>query len=163
MNYRLREIDNFDLEFLRKAKNDHKGSFFLKEDITMEQQKKWYQSFANREEDHMYVVEQKVNDSWEPIGCMGYRILDDEHSMDLYNIIRVKRVEPTDFTMADVFQNMIANASKKFPHLPIQCKVLSHNPAIAWYEKNNFKIIEENEGYVLMDMDKKLINTNLNK
>jgi RimJ/RimL family protein N-acetyltransferase len=151
---RLREINSADLENLRTWKNENKNSFFLKEEITPEQQRKWYTNFSQREHDHMFIVEQEHNGDWEPIGCMGFRKLDDEGCIDGYNIIRSKKIEPASFSMSDAFGGMLAYAASLHPRLPLYVKVLSHNPAVAWYEKNNFKTIDEKDGYVLMDLDK---------
>ena len=156
---RLRTIDKRDIENLRKWKNENKTSFFLKQEITAEQQEKWYSGFVNREHDHMFVVEQKSGEEWKKIGCMGFRKLDEEECIDGYNIIRAIKIEPASFSMSDAFRGMLAFAGSKYPELPIRVKVLSHNPAIGWYEKNGFAIIGREADHVLMEINKDLLTT----
>jgi len=155
--YRLRSISDYDLELLRQWKNANKNSFFLKRDIEPDEQQKWFEGFRGREDDHMFIVEQSVEEGWEPIGCMGFRKLDDEACVDAYNIIRSRRIEPAEFTMADCFRTMLKHAAMEYPELPIRCKVLTNNPAVAWYEKNDFSIIDTAADHYLMELDKKAL------
>jgi hypothetical protein len=150
---RLRSIHHPDIENLRRWKNANKQSFFLAEDITAEQQEKWYSVFSQRVHDHMFIVEQETADGWKSIGCMGFRRLEDESCVDGYNIIRAERIEPASFTMSDAFLAMLAYAAHQYPALPLQVKVLSHNPATSWYEKNGFHVIEQRDDHVLMELD----------
>ncbi|MBL0274393.1 MAG: hypothetical protein IPQ06_15310, partial [Chitinophagaceae bacterium] len=69
---RLRTIEKKDIENLRTWKNENKTSFFLNQDITPEQQEKWYGMFITREHDYMFIVEQHVGNEWKEIGCMGF-------------------------------------------------------------------------------------------
>ncbi len=151
---RLRSIDKGDIENLRTWKNENKNSFFLKQEITREQQEKWYGNFVNREADHMFIVEQKVGDEWKEIGCMGFRKLADEGCIDGYNIIRARKIEPSTFTMSDAFRTMLAYAASLYTDLPVRVKVLSNNPAVAWYGKNHFTTIARENEYVLMELAK---------
>jgi len=155
--FRLRMIEAGDIEDLRKWKNLNKASFFLKSDITPEQQAQWYAKFMERDGDLMFVVEQDVEGVWEKIGCMGFRVLPDEECVDAYNIIRSRKIEPAAFTMKDPFRTMLAYANELYEDLPIRCKVLSGNPAVRWYEKNKFFKLEEADGYYLMELDKSSI------
>lgn len=156
-DFRLRSIGKQDIENLRTWKNDNKTSFFLNQDITPEQQEKWYGNFVNRDNDYMFVVEQKTAGEWEKIGCMGFRKLDEEGCIDAYNIIRSRKIEPASFTMSDVFRTMLAYAASVFPDLPIRCKVLSKNPAVEWYKKNSFSIVAPVDDYYLMELAKDTI------
>jgi RimJ/RimL family protein N-acetyltransferase len=151
---RLRSIRHDDLENLRNWKNSNKHSFFLNEDITPEQQQKWYSNFTQREHDHMFIVEQLAGEEWQAIGCMGFRRLDDEGCVDAYNIIRANKIEPATFTMSEAFKTMLAYAASVYPGLPLQVKVLSHNPAVEWYKKNHFSIIQTVNNYYLMELNK---------
>ena len=151
---RLRTIGKNDIENLRNWKNENKTSFFLNSDITPERQKKWYENFKTREHDYMFIVEQNVANDWKDIGCMGFRKLEDEACVDGYNIIRAKKIEPASFTMSEAFQLMLAYAASCYPGLPIRVKVLSGNPAVAWYQKNQFSIIRQEKDYYLMEINK---------
>lgn len=153
-DYRLRSIGPGDIDELRSWKNLNKASFFLRADITPEQQSEWFAAFSDRPGDHMFIVEQAVEDSWEKIGCMGFRLLEDEGCVDAYNIIRSHRIEPVAFNFSDPFRLMLAHAAGLYPVFPIRCKVLSENPAVSWYEKNGFaKVMAENT-YFLLELDK---------
>jgi hypothetical protein len=131
----------------------NRNSFFLKDEITPEQQSAWFAAFRKRENDRMFVVEQQVGNKWEKIGCMGFRLLTDEGCVDAYNIIRSQKIEPADFVFADPFRLMLAYAGSLYS-LPIRCKVLTENPAVHWYERNGFAIVGEGDGYVLLELDK---------
>lgn len=156
----LRSIAEGDIENLRNWKNVNKHSFFLNQDISPEQQQKWYDSFLQRENDHMFVVEQLAGEEWQAIGCMGFRKLDDEGCVDAYNIIRSKKIEPATFTMSEAFSTMLAYAAGMYPGFPLQVKVLSNNPAVAWYKKNAFTIIDTVNNYYLMELNKDSLKNN---
>lgn len=154
--FRIRDIDEEDIDDLRQWKNLNKNSFFLKEEITAEQQAGWFAKFREQKDDRMFVVEQRVDGEWEKIGCMGFRLLEDEGCVDAYNIIRSRKVEPADFVFADPFKLMLAYAASRYS-LPLRCKVLSGNPAVEWYERSGFSKKEEREGYFLMELDRTVI------
>jgi hypothetical protein len=152
---RLRAIGREDIENLRIWKNKNKGSFFLNRDILPEEQEKWFAAFAARDEDFMFVVEQKTDEDWQSIGCLGFRRLADEGCVDAYNIMRAVKIEPSSFTMSDAFRLMLAFAAERYPDLPIRCKVLCGNPAVEWYKKNDFSIVERvGDDYYLMELAK---------
>ena len=155
--FRIRDIDEGDIEDLRQWKNQNRQSFFLKEEVTPEQQAGWFTKFRERDDDRMFVVEQKVEGNWLKIGCMGFRVLEEEGCVDAYNIIRSRKLEPANFVFADPFKLMLAYAGALHPEMPIQCKVLSGNPAVEWYERNGFSKKEEREGFFLMELDKNVI------
>jgi len=150
---RLRSINRQDIEDLRTWKNDNKNSFFLHDDITPEQQQKWFLVFSTRENDHMFIVEQRSEGEWKKIGCMGFRRLEDEGCVDAYNIIRSLKIEPASFTMSDAFRTMLAYANSIYPDLPLQVKVLANNPAVAWYKMNEFAELKKKDNYVLMQLN----------
>ncbi len=153
-DFRLRPADQSDLDDLRQWKNSNKASFFLKDDIDRSQQLTWFHAFESRSDDHMFIVEQFAQGNWQKIGCMGFRKLDDEGCIDAYNIIRAKRIEPASFSMADVFLSMLKMAHNLYPDLPIRCKVIVGNPAVAWYEKQGFTKIEAYDSYFLLEFDR---------
>ena len=155
---RLRSIDQNDIENLRNWKNANKQSFFLNQDITPEQQANWYRNFSAREHDHMFIVEQLHEGAWQSIGCMGFRKLEEEGCVDAYNIIRAVKISPASFTMSEAFLLMLAYAAKLYPGLPLEVKVLSHNPAVAWYQKNHFSIRNTTDNYHRMELDQTILN-----
>src|SRR5215213_4677609 len=154
---RLRAIGRGDIENLRIWKNKNKGSFFLNRDILPEEQEKWFAAFSERDDDYMFVVEQLAGaGDWRSIGCLGFRKLADEGSVDAYNIMRAVKIEPSSFTMSDAFRLMLAYAAARYADLPIRCKVLCDNPAVEWYKKNDFSIVDRAAGeeYYLMELSK---------
>lgn len=157
-DFRLRSINDKDLESLRVWKNHNSASFFLKEEITPEQQSLWYEAFCDRDNDYMFIVEQKVGNDWKEIGCMGFRKLEAEGCIDAYNIMRFRKIEPVSFSMSEAFVLMLAFAEYKYIGLPIRCKVLRDNPAVKWYEKNNFKVTTWMENYYLLELTKETLN-----
>jgi len=153
-DFRLRSITERDIENLRVWKNRNKAFFFLKQDITYPQQQKWFQAFTSRDDDFMFVVEQLVDKEWKEIGCMGFRTLEDEGCIDAYNIMRAVKIEPSSFTMSEAFATLLKFAENRYDDLPIRCKVLIGNPAVRWYEKNDFSIIGGTNDYCLMELNK---------
>lgn len=151
---RLRTITKNDIENLRSWKNENKTSFFLNQDITPEQQEKWYGNFITLEHDYMFIIEQNVGKEWSAIGCMGFRKLENEGCIDAYNIIRARKIEPCSFTMTDAFGIMLTYAASLFPGLPVRVKVLTNNPAVGWYQKNHFSIVTVVNDYNLMELEK---------
>jgi hypothetical protein len=152
-NLRLRSVNRHDLEDLRNWKNNNKNSFFLHQDITREQQQKWFLVFSTKEYDHMFIVEQQAEGEWKKIGCMGFRRIEEEGCVDAYNIIRSLKIEPASFTMSDAFRTMLVYANSIYPDLPLQVKVLVNNPAVAWYKMNEFTELQKKENYVLMQLN----------
>lgn len=69
-NFLLKSANHSDLDILRKAKNSNKKSFFLKEDITEDQQLHWFEDYLSREKDFMFLVIDK--ESYQIFGCMGF-------------------------------------------------------------------------------------------
>ncbi len=131
------------LENLRIWKNNHRTSFFYQETIQPEQQKRWFQGYLDRADDYMFMVEEDGH----PIGCMAFRT-EDGDAIDLYNIIRgedgVRGV-----SMKDAMHVMLSYITEKFPGRKIKCDVLKDNPAVRWYQKCGFAILEEKEYYIM--------------
>lgn len=151
INLCLREITIADMENLRRWKNDNRKSFFYQEEISSEQQKKWFEAYCARPDDYMFIVEENVGTGTESylhaIGCMGFRV-EDERTIDLYNIIRGEGSR-TRATMQNAMQMMLRYIANTFPALQIKCDVLKNNPAVEWYQKCGLAIWEEREYYIM--------------
>lgn len=132
-----------DQENLRIWKNNHRTSFFYQETIQPEQQHKWFQGYLDRAEDYMFMV---AEDDY-PIGCMAFRT-EDEDVIDLYNIIRGEEGR-REVSMKDAMHVMLSYIIEKFPGRKIKCDVLKDNPAVRWYQKCGFAILEEKEYYIM--------------
>lgn len=145
---KLVSSSNVDQERLRNWKNNHRRSFFYQEVIQPEQQIKWFQGYQSRGDDYMFMVEEEDC----PIGCMAFRA-EDENTVDLYNIIRGETSSGKVF-MKDAMHLMLAYIKEKFPGRTIKCDVLKDNPAVFWYQKCGFAILEERE-YYIMGIDRK--------
>jgi ribosomal protein S18 acetylase RimI-like enzyme len=141
----IREITSDDLEILRLQKNQNKEFFFHKNDISKEDQLRWYGGYLKREEDWMMVCYADYGDIW---GIMGVRKLE-EDILDFYNIIRVKKLKNT--SMKDTFLEFIYFMKKIYPTHRIQVEVLMNNPAIGWYENVGFKKTKYLEQSVIMN------------
>jgi hypothetical protein len=142
--FRLRSAVQSDLELLRNAKNSNKNSFFLQQDITEDQQKKWFEKFCENENDFMLILENVESNV--AYGCMGFRLMDDV--IDGYNIIRIKDLPNT--SIKDAFIVLIKEAKLFFGDLTFQVRVLKSNPAIGWYEKIGFTKISEETNFITM-------------
>lgn len=132
-----------DQENLRMWKNSNRTSFFYQEIIQPEQQIKWFQGYLDRADDYMFMVEEDGR----PIGCMAFRT-EDENTIDLYNIIRGEESRRW-VSMRDALYVMLSYITEKFPGWKIKCDVLKDNPAVKWYQKCGFAILEEKEYYIM--------------
>lgn len=150
-DFRLRYVEERDLELLRVWKNKNKKSFFYQNEILPKQQKEWFFGFIKRPDDYMFMIELVRNTSQEPIGCMGFRVIGND--VDIYNVIRGKKTE-TGVTMGDALQLMLNFVVSEFYNKHIICKVLADNPAVGWYERNDFTISVRKSDYFLMKFNK---------
>jgi RimJ/RimL family protein N-acetyltransferase len=132
-NLALRAAEECDLPALREWKNLQSEFFFFKGHISAEQQTAWFAGFMQRPEDFMFMVDSGVD----TIGCMGIRQLDD--GWDIYNVILGSAAYSGKGLMSQAFQEMLTFASQRAER-PISLKVLKHNPAVGWYQKNGFVI-----------------------
>jgi RimJ/RimL family protein N-acetyltransferase len=140
---RLRSIVEDDLETLRLWKNAHRQFFFFQEVIVPEQQRFWFQQFRTREHDYMFMVRYRTVD----IGCMGFRLLDGK--IDIYNVILGRKEHANRGIMSMAMCLMNGFAALKFTE-EITARVLRTNPALAWYLKNGFELVETFETYYLV-------------
>ena len=91
----------------------------------------------------MFMVEEECH----PIGCMAFRA-EDEDKIDLYNIIRGENGNHK-VSMRNAMHVMLTYIREKFPDRKIKCDVLKDNPAVRWYQKCGFAILEEKEYYIM--------------
>ena len=148
----LRSATEDDLEQLRLWKNANRQFFFHQEEISEEQQKAWFYSYQKRSYDLMFMTEFEC----QPFGCMGIRWQD--KNWDIYNIILGKQNFGKQGLMGKSFQTMLSYAYS-LKSTSITLKVLKTNPAAAWYQKQGFRITEDNEDYVSMLHDKGALNS----
>ena len=142
----LRAITPADLESLREWKNTHRLSFFYQEIITSEQQAQWFQGYLARARDYMFVV-QCAN---EPVGCMGFRMLDQR--ADIYNVILGRSESGGKGLMSRAIRLLCSFIAAEFTR-DIGAQVLLSNPARVWYRKNAFRETKFIETYVEVQLD----------
>jgi ribosomal protein S18 acetylase RimI-like enzyme len=142
----LKSVSEEDLENLRIWKNKNKEFFFHKEDITTSQQKLWYESFIQRPYDLLFMT---VLDG-KTFGCMGIRLLDGY--WDVYNVILGIPLFSKQGLMGKAFFELLCYSMwvKRFP---ITLHVLKRNPAVGWYQKQGFSILEEHSDYFVMKFE----------
>ena len=81
------------------------------------------------------------------IGCMGIRYRDG--MWDLYNIIRgVSSLDSTGFMSLAL--NMIVVFARDIRPVCIGCEVVAGNPAISWYLRNGFVIVNDDQQVTAM-------------
>ena len=149
-NFRLKLIEKSDIEDLREWKNENRQYFFYKEIITEEQQANWFEKHKTNKQDFMFVVQENNATEFINIGCMGYRLEND--NIDIYNIMRGRLVENSKNSMADAFNMMNVYISDTYK-LPVTCLVLNENPARKWYEKNSLELIKQNDDHVVYKLN----------
>lgn len=134
----LRSASILDLENLREWKNSERNYFFHQTLIEVEQQRSWFNTFCQRPNDYMLILEiDGVS-----IGCMGIRLLNN-NAWDVYNVILGVASFGKQGHMSRALTAMLQVARNEFD-FPIKLKVLRSNPALNWYQKNGF-IIEYEE------------------
>lgn len=151
---RLRLAEARDCELLRAWKNANKTSFFHQEDITPEQQAKWFAGYLDRQDDHVYIVEEvveEVTEGWTPVGIVACRRQDGV--IDFYNIIRGRRTGGP-ARMGQALSLLCSTTLRTYAE-PISCKVLAENPAREWYESIGFTVEERRSCYNVLGYRKK--------
>ena len=132
----LRPITTKDLENLRHWKNEHRESFFHKDKISSEQQRKWFDEYQKRHHDFMFITELYG----QAFGCIGIRKLD--NIWDMYNVIMGEKEFGKQGMMRKAIMVLIAFALST-EKLPITLRVLKQNPHLSYYLRNGFVISEE--------------------
>ena len=151
---RMRSIGASDLETLRKWKNDHKDFFFFKNQITKEEQLKWFDHLNIKNDDHMFIIEK----SNELIGCIGVRLY--QEFADVYNVILGNIAYKGQHIMTNAVEATVAFSNLIYNNVPVRVRVLRNNPAIKWYERIGFRTIDYFEDHLLMQFDSTRINKN---
>ena len=148
--FQIRNIGMNDIEELRVWKNQNKKSFFYQEEISSEEQLGWFQGYLGRQQDYMFVIEERIDDdSTHKIGCIGFRVLDD-HIVDIYNVIRgEKSVRGT--RMSHVMHRLVNFIQEQFQGYKIKCDVLNDNVAREWYIKCGFSLGECFDNYSILE------------
>jgi RimJ/RimL family protein N-acetyltransferase len=142
----LKAATKSDLENLRIWKNSQKQFFFHQVDISAQQQSEWYAAYEKRPYDLllMTIFRGKV------FGCMGIRWLDGY--WDIYNVILGDASFGKRGLMSNAFKALLDYAlDLKFASITLQ--VLKHNPAVEWYKKNGFIIVEDYNSHFIMKFD----------
>jgi RimJ/RimL family protein N-acetyltransferase len=127
-------------------KNEHRSFFFYQDIIQPTQQQKWFVDFYTRENGYMFVVSYENH----KIGCLGFRLVDDH--IDIYNVILGLKEYSGLGLMSQAMQVMSRFIISRHAQEKIRAKIIKGNPAIEWYKKNGFEIIETNEQYHLVQM-----------
>ncbi len=137
----IRTASKPDLEALRLWKNTHRDRFFFKEFITEEMQRKWFESYLDREHDYMLVVTAEG----QKIGCLGFRLKD--RCVDFYNVILGDSRFSGKGYMTLAFELARVEAGKRYPGLPIVVAVLKDNPALGWYFRRGFAVTKQHDEF----------------
>jgi ribosomal protein S18 acetylase RimI-like enzyme len=153
---RLRLVAEGDAELMRLWKNENKQFFFHKQEITVEQQKAWFHAYLSRPDDHNYAVEERVGSTYETVGLLACRLLED--TVDVYNVMRGRRTEPPAVSMGEALHVFCAEIARHYS-VPITCKVLKNNPAIGWYLRNGFAQRGDAPDHVVLGYDAKEVGT----
>ena len=133
-------------------KNRHKQFYFHKADISPEQQAAWFEGYLARPDDHVYMVEEEDAQGagiWKTVGVVAARLLSEEKTVDLYNIMRGTRTPADRTSMGEALRTLCNAAARVYP-LPITCKVLSDNPALGWYATIGFVAVADRGDHKLL-------------
>lgn len=148
---RLRHIEKSDLDCLREWKNQNREWFSYKALISIDAQVAWFNSYAKRPDDHMFIVKME-NTS---IGCMGFRL--ESGTLDIYNVILGDRGMGSKGYMGKAITLMCAFIREQYGDLRIGLRVLRENPAVRWYKKNGFIETGETRDCFLLQLDRAVL------
>jgi hypothetical protein len=154
--FSLQTININDIEYLRQWKNEHKEFFFYKNEISKIEQENWFFELNKRLSDHIFIV----YDNTSPVGCIGARLT--ESCVDIYNVILGNKIYKGKHVMKNALWAVVSLNSLLYFAKPNRVSVLKNNPAINWYEKIGFKIINNFQDYVLMEFQDSIIDTKYN-
>jgi hypothetical protein len=149
----LESIDQEHLEHLRRLKNAHRSRFFHQDEISPEQQLRWYAEYSTRPDDWMFVIRHGGSEK----GCIGYRIIDG--SIDLYNFMKDESSDTHPLFTHNAF-DLLCSFAGGSTGLAIRGRVLDGNPFLQWIQKHGFVIIsrgiEAGLAYSLVEQDPQL-------
>jgi hypothetical protein len=149
----LESIDEGHLEHLRRLKNAHRYRFFHQDEISPEQQLRWYAAYRTRPDDWMFIIHHNGSEK----GCIGYRIIDG--SIDLYNFMKGQSGDVRPPFTHHAF-DLLCSFAGGSTGLPIRGRVLDGNPFLQWIQKHGFVIIsrgiEAGLPYTLVEQDPRL-------
>jgi RimJ/RimL family protein N-acetyltransferase len=155
---KLRLITKDDIEWLRTIRNQYRDHFFTHDVITPEQQRRWYQAYADSTgRDYMYIIE--LPDGTK-IGTIAlYNINMSDRTADLGRILL--REEYWNHGIMEKAINMVLNLAFNSMRL-FKVRIatfLDNAGAIALYHKCGFKSLDR----PVMLMEKKNIDMDWNK
>lgn len=142
----LKTISGDDQDLLRRWRNRHRHAFFHRQVLTAEDQARWFRGYLERPDDFMFMV--RVGP--EPVGCMGIRLT--TRGWDVYNVIRGVESPATKGCMRQALSMMLKFAVGE-RMLPVYALVIEGNPAVAWYERNGFRIVRHEVDHHVMKHD----------
>ncbi|MGB9006620.1 MAG: GNAT family N-acetyltransferase [Candidatus Aminicenantales bacterium] len=144
---RLRAITESDLDDLRVWKNANRAAFFFKDEISPEDQKRWFKGYLERPKDFMFMVEAEGGRA----GCMGFRVLE-SGAADCYNIIGAlhSRVRGVMSAAMAVMCSYIRDVHSK----KVGCLVIKENPVVGWYTgRCAYRMAAQKSDYVVLELD----------
>lgn len=131
----LRSVNAGDQDLLRTWRNATRGSFFQTAEVDADGQKRWFQGYLGRSDDFLFMI--MAGDA--PVGCAGVRQRDG--GWDVYNVIRGVRTAASRGFMGRGLSLAVAFARERL-ELPVTAVVLAANPAVAWYLRQGFEIVD---------------------
>lgn len=127
-----------DQETLRRWRNAHAHRFFHQQPVTPELQQCWFDGYLGRPDDFLFMVVAGE----EPVGCIGIRFRDGV--WDVYNVIRGSDSRGSAGFMSLALAAVIEFARGRRP-AAVRADVLTDNPARAWYLRNGFILVGDDE------------------
>jgi ribosomal protein S18 acetylase RimI-like enzyme len=141
----LRTIGRDDLEDLRHWKNANTAGFFFKDQISSDAQAAWFEGYAARPHDYMFIVGSPELRA----GCMGFRL--QNGAADAYNVISLP-VARGHGMFGRAMRLMCSYITREHTRR-IGCLVLKDNPAVRWYLACGYRIAVERPDHFEMALD----------
>jgi RimJ/RimL family protein N-acetyltransferase len=142
----LRIIENEDIEFIRKWRNENREFFFYKKIINPKQQLEWFKGYIDNDSEYIFIVEYEEL----KVGCIGYRFLNE--NIDVYNVILGDKKFRGKGIMSKALRLICSYIMDNYNN-EITLMVLPENKARIFYLKNNFDEAGREEKYILMKLN----------
>ncbi len=140
---RLQSVEPADQEMLRRWRNANRAAFLETAEVDPVGQSRWFAGYLCRDDDFLFLV--MAGDA--AVGCVGVRLRGP--GWDVYNVIRGVRTPASRGCMGRGLALAVAFALGR-RDLPVTAVVLAENPAVGWYLRQGFAIVERRPQTVLL-------------
>jgi hypothetical protein len=130
-------LNFFQLRYVKKIKDNNRGSFFYNKKLSYRRHFKWYKQYCKKQDDILYILKIE-NKRYGTVGIRKFAL-----GYELYSVIRDKNIRYYPNLMQAMVKKLIMNYAEE----DIYCSVVAKNSAVEWYLKLGFKIESSNSQF----------------